>query len=112
MNVLISAHDHVHGSINYHPSIPTKHTFLVKIISPPPFFLATQHGTQGISSLVRDQNCAPCSGRAEFEPLNHDGNPSFSLLFKEKYKLSLISPLIDFILRIMPKLKKSKILIY
>ena len=39
--------------------------------------------------------------------MNHDGNPSFSLLFKEKYKLSLISPLIDFILRKMPKKKKN-----
>ena len=102
MNVLISAHDHVHGSINYNPSILTKHTFLVKIISPL-FFLATQHGRQDISSLVSDQICAPCSGRAEFKLLNHDGNPSFSLLFKEKYKFSLISPLIDFILRKMPK---------
>ena len=43
--------------------------------------------------------------------MNHDGNPSFSLLFKEKYKLSLISPLIDFILRKMPKKKKKSILV-
>ena len=39
-------------------------------------FLATSHGMWDLSSLTRDQTCAPCSGSAESEPLDRQGSPT------------------------------------
>ena len=41
------------------------------------FLFAALQGMQDLSSLTRDQTCAPCSGSVESQPLNHQGNPFF-----------------------------------
>ena len=38
-------------------------------------FLSVPHSMQDLSSLIKDQTHAPCRGRTEFKPLDHQGSP-------------------------------------
>ena len=46
------------------------------------FFLAVPRSMRELSSPVRDQTRAPCSGSAESEPLDHQGIPSIFKVYK------------------------------
>ena len=39
------------------------------------FFLAVTCGTWDLGSPSKGRTCAPCSGSAESQPLDHQGNP-------------------------------------
>ena len=43
-------------------------------------FLAMPHDMWDLSSLTRDQTCAPCIGSADSKPLDDQGSPSSCIL--------------------------------